>query len=506
MKQQKTYGLIFILMIALSSCQTGNQADKPTQVQKRAPNIIYIVADDLGYGDLGCYGQKQLKTPHIDQLAATGMRFVQHYAGATVCAPSRASLLTGKQPGNSSVRGNQPAGQLLKDEEITIPEALKAAGYTSACIGKWGVGHPPTPTDPLRNGFDEYYGYINMWHAHNFYPEFLYKNAEKVALAGNVTDRSLPYERQHPNGMPEGTGVAKEKGTYVLSEFEATAFNFIEKEKDNPFFLYLALNMPHANNEAGYYLKDGMEVPMKRVDGKQIPDYGQYDKEDWPNPEKGFARMIQLIDETVGKINAKVEELGIADNTIIIFTSDNGPHAEGYHKVDFFDSNGPLRGAKRDLYEGGIRVPLIIKWPNKVKAGSSSDLQCTFWDMLPTFCSIAEVPIPEGVDGISFLPTLLGNDQQQKIHEALYWEFYELGGRQAVRAEDWKYIKLNVRDPKRPIVAELYNLSTDLGEKENIIADHPEVVKRLEEAMKRAHIPHEKLSLFSLDINAETAF
>ena len=476
----------------LGGCNLSTNTQSTSKNKSNPPNIIYILADDMGYGDLGCYGQQTLSTPNIDRLATEGMIFTQHYAGATVCAPSRASLLTGKQPGRSSVRGNKPDGQLLQDSEITIPEALKSQGYVSAIIGKWGIGHPPPPDDPLRNGFDHAYGYINMWHAHNFYPEFLYKNGIKVALPGNETDMSHNY----PDDMPEGTGVAKEKETYVLYEFENDALRFIEDNREKPFFLYLALNMPHANNEAGYYLNDGMEVP----------DYGQFESRDWPNPEKGFARIIEMIDSTVGKLMTHLKELGLDENTIVIFSSDNGPHEEGGHVADFFDSNGALRGTKRDLYEGGIRVPLIARWPGKIPVGKSSDHVCAFWDILPTFCEIAGTDTPAGLDGISFLPTLLNDSGNQQKHEFLYWEFYELGGRQAVREGDWKYVKLNVRDAEKSIIKELYNLNSDLGETENIIDQHPDIVQKMEGRMKEAHYPHPLINLFSIDAETETKF
>ena len=481
------YLILFILGGLLSACE--DSADSQRQAGS-SPNIIYILVDDMGYGDLSCYGQQRLKTPHIDRLAREGLMFTQHYAGATVCAPSRASLLTGKQPGRSSVRGNQPGGQLLQDDEITLAEVLKTGGYSTAIIGKWGVGHPPPADDPMRNGFDHAYGYINMWHAHNFYPEFLYKNGQKVALPGNVTDMSFNY----PVDMPEGAGVAKEKGTYVLYEFEKDAMQFIEAHQHSPFFLYLALNMPHANNEAGRFLKDGMEVP----------DYGQFEQENWPNPEKGFAQMIHLIDETVGKITHKVASLDLDDQTLIIFTSDNGPHQEGEHKVDFFDSNGKLRGMKRDLYEGGIRVPMIARWPGKIQPDSKTDLLSAFWDVLPTFCEIAGLDVPEGIDGISFLPTLTGKGKQEK-HNYLYWEFYEQGGKQAIREGNWKYVKLNVRDPEKAVFAELYDLEADISETTNLAQQHPEVVIRLERQMEEAHRPHPLVKLFpdsfSLDTN-----
>lgn len=482
--------LPFILFL-LAACMPAGKQSSTSDKEESSPNIIYILVDDMGYGDLSCYGQQTLSTPNIDRLAREGMRFTQHYAGATVCAPSRACLLTGKHPGHGSVRGNKPDGQLLHDAEITIPEALKEKGYATAIIGKWGVGHPPPPDDPLRNGFDHAYGYINMWHAHNFYPEFLYKNGQKHPLEGNVTDRSHAYRED----MPEGAGVAKEKGTYVLHEFEADAMQFIEAHQDQPFFLYLALNMPHANNEAGYFLEDGMEVP----------DYGEFADKEWPTPEKGFAQMITLIDQAVGKISQQIEALGIEENTLLIFASDNGPHQEGKHRVDFFDSNGSLRGQKRDLYEGGIRIPMIARWPGKIVAGSSTDHLSAFWDVLPTLCDVADVPQPVDIDGISFFPTLMGQGTEQAEHEWLYWEFYELGGRQALREGKWKYVKLNVRGEEE-IITELYDLETDLSEASNLMDQHPDIVKRMEQIMQEAHQPHDLISLFSSQAQAETKF
>lgn len=489
-----TYLNVYFLVLfglLLNTCAPSSSTSQEQEADNRPPNIIYILADDLGYGDLGCYGQNVLSSPHIDQLAAEGMRFTQHYSGATVCAPSRASLITGKQPGKSSVRGNGPVGQILQPEEITLPEAIKSAGYRSAIIGKWGIGNGMKPDDPLQNGFDEAYGYINMWHAHNFFPEFLYKNGKKVLLEGNETDWSYAYRE----GMPEGTGIAKEKQRYTLFEFEREAMDFIERNKDNSFFLYLALNMPHANNEAGSLAGDGMEVPMRKKNGQWLPDYGQFENKDWPNPEKGFARMIELIDETVGKVERKLTELNLNEKTLIIFTSDNGPHQEGKHQVDFFDSNSQLRGKKRDLYEGGIRVPMIAKWTGNIPAGTMSHHQSAFWDIMPTFCEIAGVAVPEAADGVSFLPTLLEKGAQKQA-SYLYWEFYEQGGKQAIRQGDWKYIKLNVRDPRKAVIRELYKLDSDLAEENNLVDQYPELVSAFEEMMEEAHTEHALFSLF----------
>ena len=492
------YNHIFSLIAAtiLASCQPGGQKAGTAATTPSPPNIVYILVDDLGYGDLGCYGQQTLQTPNIDRMAGRGMTFTRHYAGSTVCGPSRASLLTGKHTGHTSVRGNSPPGQLLRSEETTVAEALKAAGYRTGLVGKWGVGHPPPATDPNRHGFDEAYGYLNMWHAHNFYPEFLYRNGARETLAGNVTDPSHDYARIHKNGMPEGTGVAKEKAQHTHPLFERDALRFIEENKDTTFFLYLALNIPHTNNEAGYFLGDGMEVSS----------YGPYAEKDWPNPEKGFAAMIDLIDQTVASINAKLEELGLADNTLVIFTSDNGPHQEGGHQADFFDSNGPLRGKKRDLYEGGIRMPTIALWPGKIEAGSSTDHISAFWDILPTFCAAAGTRVPTGIDGISFLPTLLGNPEDQEEHAYLYWEFYEVGGKQALVQGDWKLVKLHLRDPGKEIATELYDLSADIGETNNIAGENPEKVAELEALLREAHEPFPGISLFSDEEDAETAF
>lgn len=467
--------------LLLTACESTSKNQPESYASQKAPNIIYILVDDMGFGDLSCYGQKILKTPNIDQLAAEGMMFLQHYAGSTVCGPSRASLLTGKHTGHTSVRGNQPPGQLLAPEEITIPEALKPAGYTTGIVGKWGVGHPPPSNDPALNGFDHAYGYINMWHAHNFYPEFLYLNGARKQLEGNVTDMGFDYA----DDMPEGTGVAKKRGTYTLDEFNSDALSFIENNQDTTFFLYLALNAPHANNEAGYFLGDGMEVPS----------YGQYEDRDWPNTEKGFAAMIDIIDGIVGNVMAKLKEARIDDNTLVIFTSDNGPHQEGGHNAAFFDSNGPLRGKKRDLYEGGIRMPMLARWPGKIAAGSSTAHISAFWDVLPTLCDVANIAIPNGVDGKSFLPTLLGQEGQQ-AHEYLYWEFYEAGGKQAIRKGDWKLVKLNLRDRDRVVETELYQMSTDMSEIKNVAGKHLDIVEELEALLQEAHTPFPGISLF----------
>lgn len=430
------------------------------------PNIIYILADDLGYGDLGCYGQKTLTTPNLDRMAAEGMRFTQHYTGSTVCAPSRCVLLTGLHTGHCRVRGNGP-GQLL-DEDVTIAEVLKQAGYRTGCVGKWGVGNPPPLDDPQRQGFDYFYGYVNMYHAHNFYPEFIIRNGERVPLRNEV-------EPQWKDG--DGRGIATKRVDYVPDLVTAEALSFIESNRDSPFFLYFAMNVPHANNEATRGLR-----PER---GMEVPSLGEFADQDWPAPEKGFAAMIRNIDSDVGKILAKLKELDLDENTLVLFSSDNGPHQEGGHQMPFFDSNGPLQGMKRDLYEGGIRAPMIARWPAHIDAGAVSGHVSGFQDMLPTLAQLAGAETPAN-DGLSMVPTLLGKGEQLQ-HDHLYWEFFEQGGRQAVRHGNWKGVRLNTeKNPDGPI--ELYDLANDIEEAHNIADQHPDIVAKLVTILREAHV------------------
>ena len=445
--------------LSVSGCtnglrQVGSSKDKP--------NIIFIMADDLGYGDLGCYGQAQIKTPHIDRLAAQGMRFTDHYAGSTVCAPSRCSLMTGLHTGHTYVRGNReikPMGQLpLLPDTVTMPKVLKEAGYTTALIGKWGLGGPGSAGIPNKQGFDTFFGYLCQRHAHNYYPEYLFRNEERVPLPGNKI----------ANPREDGAGVAVERGQYSHDMIAEEALQFIETNKDRPFFLYLAVTIPHANNEAG---RKGMEVP----------EYGIYEDKDWPEPQKGHAAMISRLDRDMGRIMETLRKSGIDKKTLVLFTSDNGPHREGGANPEFFDSNGPLRGNKRDLYEGGIRVPLIARWPGKVKPGTVSHHISAFWDFLPTFAELAGVEHLPSIDGISMLPTLMGKPAKQKQHEFLYWEFHERGSKQAVRMGDWKAVRFGVNGK-----LELYNLKEDIGEEHDIAEHHPNIVAKIESYLKTA--------------------
>ena len=431
------------------------------------PNIIFVLADDLGYGDLSCYGQSMLSTPNLDRMAAQGMRFTRHYAGSTVCAPSRCVLLTGKHTGHASVRGNQSG--VMRDEETTLAELLRDAGYATGCVGKWGVGNPPPLNDPERNGFQFFYGYVNMFHAHNFYPEFIIRNGKREQLGNVLAPR---WKNLPPEPAKEGRGVAEKRVDYVPDLVTEEALRFIERHQSEPFFLYYALNIPHANNEGG---KNGMEVPT----------LGKFSSQSWPEPEKGFAMMMSNIDRDIGRLFDKLSALGIDENTLVFFSSDNGPHQEGGHQMEFFDSNGSLRGMKRDVYEGGVRVPLIARWPGKISPGVVSDHVSAFQDFMPTFADLSGVESP-ACDGISMLPTLIGDHATQQQHDHLYWEFQEKGGRQAVLKGKWKGVRLNwKKNPDGPI--ELFDLTRDPTESADVAEQYPAVAREIVQIMAREH-------------------
>jgi arylsulfatase A-like enzyme len=442
---------------------------------KSHKNIIYILADDLGYGDLSILGQSHFETPHIDELARKGMIFTDHYSGSTVCAPSRASLLTGLHTGHAPVRGNlewQPEGQYpMPEDTFIIPQMLKAAGYTSGIFGKWGLGAPETSSEPLSMGFDRFYGYNCQRIAHHYYPYFLWDDNLLEVLWDNF-------------GM--------ETGTYAPDLIHQEVLDFIEANQGQAFFCYYAIIQPHAEMFA-------QERYMKKYRGKFLPESSYIGTDSGPSFRKhaygsqpeghaAFAAMVNCIDDYVGDIVAKLETLGIADNTLIIFTSDNGPHMEAGHDPAYFNSNGPFKGVKRDLYEGGIRVPMIATWPSQIEAGSITRHISAFWDVFPTFAEIAGQPIPENIDGISFLPTLLG-EGEQAAHDYLYWEFHEKKGRQAVRKGNWKGVRYKVSiSPDSPI--ELYDLSADLGETKNLAEQYPEIAAELSNLMAKARSEH----------------
>ena len=458
------WGALLALLVACLGCSGGSD---DTAARDAPPNFVWIMADDLGYGDLGSYGQERIQTPHLDRMAEEGMRFTDAYAGFTVCAPSRSVLMTGQHTGHTRVRRNGSRG--LWDEDVTVAELLKAKGYATALIGKWGLGMEDSPGAPWEQGFDHFYGYLSQGHAHNYYPEFLMRNAERVPLR-NVVELSGRY-----GGM---SGVATERVDYSHDLMMDEALGWLEANAGGPFFLYLALTIPHANNEAGNRdgggdpgianLKVDLGQHRERV-GMEVPDAGQYQEEDWPGPQKGTAAMISRLDEGVGEVFAALRRLGVDERTVVFFSSDNGPHAEGGNDPFFFDSNGPLQGYKRSLHDGGIRVPTIVRWPGQVRAGSVSDFPWYFADFLPTVADIAAFDVPAGVDGISILPALLGTDRSYE-DRFLYWGGTP-GRAEAVRWGQWKAVR---EGPDRPL--ELFDLSSDIGEERDVSAEHEEIV------------------------------
>lgn len=451
------------------------------------PNIIYILADDLGYGDLSCYGQRKFKTPYLDNLAIQGMKFTQHYSGSTVCAPSRSSLLTGLHTGHTPIRGNKELeieGQVsLPASSLTLAELLKNAGYKTGAFGKWGLGFIGQEGDPNKQGFDEFYGYNCQRMAHRYYPPYLWQNETKVFLNGNDWTNTT---------------------TYAPDKIQEATLRFIEENKDTTFFAFVPLVLPHAelispNDSLLLQFKGQFAERPYLPTNPYTSDYGpdiipqQYCSQD--SPYAVFASMVTRLDIYVGQIMAKLEELGIKKNTILVFASDNGPHEEGGANPDFFDSAGGLRGVKRDLYEGGIRTPMIVVWPDKVKAGSTSEHVSAFWDIMPTFAEIAGVQLKSETDGISFLPELLGQKEQKK-HEYLYWEFSERGGRQAIRMGDWKAVVYDLQKTPRPKV-QLYNLSEDEWENNDVSSAHPEIVRKMSQLMKDARVESQLFPLFN---------
>jgi arylsulfatase A len=468
----KIYPLLIFLFTGLQvGCSPDDQESSPIQ-----PNIILLIADDAGYGDLGCYGQKKFGTPNIDRMAAEGMLFTSHYAGSTVCAPSRSSLMTGLHTGHTFIRGNRevkPEGQYPIPAGIRLlPEYLKEAGYTTGGFGKWGLGAPGTEGDPVNQGFDEWFGYNCQRLAHNYYPEYLWQNSDTVFLHENEGNR---------------------EGIYSHDLIHDKALEFIERHQQDPFFLFLPYTIPHAellvpdDSIFRHFQGKFPEEPYKGVD--EGPDFrkGPYGSQD--QPRAAFAAMMTRLDRAVGDILVKLDSLGLSDHTVFLFTSDNGPHLEGGADPDFFNSNGPFRGYKRDFYEGGIRVPMIIRWSGRIKPGTSTGHVSAFWDILPTFCEISGIPVTTETDGISFLPVLLDQDRQ-KSHDYLYWEFYEQGGKQAVRAGKWKGIRLGVSDDRNAPIA-LYDLDIDPGETTDLAGKYPEMIMRLDSIMEIAHRPSE---------------
>ncbi|HEX2861407.1 MAG TPA: arylsulfatase [Lacunisphaera sp.] len=443
------------------------------RAQETRPNIILILADDMGYGELGSYGQKLIATPHLDRLAAEGVRFTQFYAGNTVCAPSRSVLMTGQHMGHTRVRGNagpdRPHAQTLRADDVTVARVLQQAGYRTGLVGKWGLGLSEEEGEPRRQGFDTYFGFLSQTHAHNHFPDFLWRDGSKVPLPNDIIRV----------GPVEGVGYATRKLAYAGDLFAREAKAFVAQNRDTPFFLYLSVIVPHANNERA----------RETGDGHEVPDYGPYADKPWPETHKGHAAMITRLDAQIGELLAELKRLDLDERTLVIFSSDNGPHNEGGASYDptFFEVCGPLTGLKRTLTEGGIRVPLIARWPGKITPGVVSPHVGYFGDFMATFAELAGAKTPVGTDSISLLPTLLGRGNQSKHHH-LYWEFYEGGVSQAVLLEGrWK----GIRENEVTVPIKLFDLSTDLAEQTDVAAKHPAQVARIRELMRTTHVDNE---------------
>lgn len=468
--------LIAALVALAALALPARAADEP-----RKPNIVFIMADDLGCFELGCYGQTKIKTPNIDKLAAGGMKFTHFYAGNAVCAPSRCALMTGKHMGHARVRDNRQhkkneEGQFpIRADDVTVAELLKAQGYATGAMGKWGLGNWDTTGTPMKHGFDLFYGYNCQAHAHTHYPKHIYRNGDRIELKDN----------------DGATGKQ-----YTQDLFESEALTFIEANKSKPFFLYLPFTVPHV----------AVQVPedsLGEYKGKLGDDPAYDGKKGYrphPAPHAGYAAMVTRMDRTVGRVVEKLKALGLEKDTLILFTSDNGPtHNVGGADSNFFNSAGTLRGLKGSLYEGGIRVPLIAYMPDTIKAGGTTDARHYFPDVLPTLCAFAGAKVPAGLDGISFRPLLTGAKQQ--AHEFLYWEFPGYGGQQAVIAGNWKAVRQALG--KGVVKTELYDLAADEGEKTDVAAKHPDVLARLEKLMKDQHTPSADFPLQAIDAPAK---
>lgn len=446
-----------------------------SQQQKKKPNIIFILSDDLNWGDTGPFGQKLIKTPNIDLLAQEGMKFTQAYAGNAVCAPSRSCLMEGKHPGHARVRDNgyRSYRESLRPGDVTVASLLQKAGYKTGLFGKWGLSVNNQPGLPNDMGFDEFFGYLNQQHAHTYYPEFLYQNKEKVFFPGNQEhfklenySRPSPYDAEgkvQPLGMKDPS-----KGTFSFDVYAEKSLEFVRKHKEEPFFLYLAYTLPHG--------------PLI------VPELGEYNDRDWPIQHKEWAAMVTRMDTEIGKLLKLLKELNLDENTLILFAGDNG-NPNGYDKryqterkvpgiSEFFNLKSPTRGGKGNTYDGAFHVPAIARWPGKVASGSVSDHIWAFWDFLPTATELAGISTPANTDGLSFLPTLLG--KQQKQHEYLYWEFNQ---NQVLRYGKWYVHKANGRK------TELYDLPADPGQHNDLSTKYPEIVRKAEEIMRKSHTP-----------------
>lgn len=467
------------------------------------PNVVFIIADDLGYGDLGCYGQEKIRTPYIDRLAEEGMRFTQHYAGNPVCATSRCSLMTGKHTGHAYIRDNREmknrvsqdpelgpifGGQEpIPEEEVTLAELFQRQGYATGAFGKWGLGGEGTTGDPLRQGFDRFCGYNCQRHAHNYYPRYIVDDERHRRLEGN--DGGL-------------TGAQ-----YAPDLYCEAALEFIREHREGPFFVYYPTIVPHL----------ALQVPEDslaeyRGTWDDPPYTGGHGYLPHPAPRAAYAAMVTRMDRDVGRLVSLVQELGLDEQTIFVFTSDNGPTYDrlGGSDSEFFRSAGPLRGLKGSMYEGGIREPMIVRWKGHVPAGTTSEHVSAFCDWMATLMDLigAGSSVPTGTDGVSFAPTLLGRGNEQRPREFLYWEFPSYSGQQAVRMGDWKGLRTGLQpktkgDPPPDAPMQLYNLQEDIAESRDVAAEHPELVERIRVIMRREHATSKVFPFPALDVESK---
>ncbi|MFN3379371.1 MAG: arylsulfatase [Runella zeae] len=454
------------------------------------PNIIYIYADDMGYAELGCYGQKKIKTPHLDKLASEGIRFTQHYTSTPVCAPARCQLLTGKHAGHSYIRGNYELGGFPDSLEggqmplypgaFTIGRMLQGVGYTTACIGKWGLGMANSSGNPNSQGFDYFYGYLDQKQSHNFYPTHLWENGKSVPLNNPIID---VHKKLTPETATDAAFAYYRGKDYAIDKMAQKALAFVKENKNRPFFLYLPFTTPHVSLQAP---QKAVNEYVGQFDDK--PYLGEKSYASTPYPRATYAAMITYMDKQVGALMQLLKDLKIDDNTIVMFSSDNGATFNGGVEAAYFRSVANLRGLKMDVYEGGIREPMIARWPKKIPANQVSDHVSVQYDVMATLADIAGYTKPIDTDGLSFLPTLLGQKTKQKQHAYLYWEYPEKGGQLAIRMGNWKGVKTEVRkNPKGPW--ELYDLSKDESETTNVAAQHPELVREFDEIVEREHVP-----------------
>ncbi|MGV3600374.1 MAG: arylsulfatase [Dyadobacter fermentans] len=475
--------LLNLLLLTISITCTAQAQKAPDKL----PNIVYIYADDLGYGELGCYGQQKIKTPNLDRLAKEGIRFTQHYTGTPVCAPARAMLMTGKHAGHSAIRGNFELGGFRDEEErgqmplpaaeLTVAELLKQKGYATALSGKWGMGMNNTEGTPTRQGFDYYYGYLDQKQAHNLYPSHLWENDRWDTLAQPWQDI---HRKLDPAKSTDADFESFKGKEYAPAKMTEKALAFIDRSKNGPFFLYMPYTLPHVSLQAP-------DEYVKKYIGQfdEKPYYGEKNYASTKYPLSTYAAMITFLDDQVGIILDKLKALGLDDNTIVMFSSDNGATFNGGVNPQFFNSVAGLRGLKMDVYEGGIREPFIARWPGKIKPGRVSDHISAQFDLMATLAELTGQASPP-TDGISFLPELLGQTNRQKKHEFLYFEYPEKGGQIAVRMGDWKGVKTDLRkNPGNPW--QLFNLKTDRSESTDVAASHPDILKKLDQIVKREH-------------------